>query len=206
LINELKLVMSSDVMRWLKADGEAFFRDLGIKEGQSILDFGCGAGRYTIPAAKAVGEGGVVYALDKNRSELSQLRKQAQSEGIDNIVPLETSGCIAVSMDIGSMDVVLLFDVLHYLTADDRNLLYRETHRLLRNDGQLLVYPKHVKSDQPLWNLGDMDLDEVIAEIEIADFSIEDKSSKRLLHDDNYNEGIVLRFQKKRTPHSHFWA
>jgi ubiquinone/menaquinone biosynthesis C-methylase UbiE len=187
--------MSSDLMRWLKADGEAFFRDLGIKAGQSILDFGCGAGHHTIPAAKAVGQSGIVYALDADRSEVSQLIKKAQSEGIDNIVPLETSGEIAISLDEESVDVVILFDVLHYLTANERALLYEEVHRVLRNDGRLLVYPKHVKSDQPLWKLRDMELDEVIEEIEIASFRLEKQSTKWLLHNDNYNEGLVLRFR-----------
>lgn len=189
--------MASDVTRWLKADGEAFFRDLGIKGGKVILDFGCGAGHYTITAAKAVGQGGVVYALDKDRSELSQLLKEAQSEGIDNIVPLETSGEIAISLEEESVDVVLLFDVLHYMTADERELLYAEVHRVLRNDGQLLVYPKHVKSDQPLWNLRDMELDEVIEEIDIASFFLEKQSPERLLHNYDYNEGVVLWFRKQ---------
>ena len=188
--------MSLDVTRWLKADGEAFFRDLGIKGGQSILDFGCGAGHYTIPAAKAVGQGGIVYALDKDRSELSQLAKEAQSEGIDNIVPLETSGEIAISLAEESVDVVLLFDTLHYMTADKRELLYGEVHRVLINDGQLLVYPKHVKSDQPLWNLRDMELAGLIEEIEIASFRLEKQSPKRLLHNYDYNEGVVLWFRK----------
>lgn len=31
--------------------------ELGVKAGQVILDFGCGSGTYTIPAAKLVGEG-----------------------------------------------------------------------------------------------------------------------------------------------------
>jgi len=121
---------------------------------------------------------------------------EAQSEGIDNIVSLETSGEIAISLDEESVDVVLLFDVLHYMTADERELVYAEIHRVLRNDGRLLVYPKHVKSDQPLWNLRDMDLEELIGEIEIADFFLEKQSPERLLHNYDYNEGVVLWFRK----------
>jgi predicted methyltransferase len=85
------------------------------------------------------------------------------------------------------------------MTADERELLYEEVHRVLRNDGQLLVYPKHVKSDQPLWNFRDMGLEEVIEEIEIASFRLEKQSPKRLLHDYNYNEGVVLWFRKPPT-------
>ena len=38
---------------------------LDIREGQIILDYGCGIGSYTFPIAKLVGESGRVYALDK---------------------------------------------------------------------------------------------------------------------------------------------
>jgi ubiquinone/menaquinone biosynthesis C-methylase UbiE len=190
--------MTSELRRWLRTEGSEFCRDLGIKEGQSILDFGCGEGHYTIPVAKAVGQGGVVYALDKDSGELSRLAKAAKSEGIGNITPLDSSGGTAIGLEEDSIDVALLFDVLHYITADDRKSLYGEVHRVLLDDGRLLVYPKHVKSDHPLWNLRHMDLDELIEEIEIAGFSLEDKSPKRLLHDETCNEGTVLRFRKHR--------
>jgi len=36
----------------------------GIKTGKTVLDFGCGSGTYTIPAAKIAGEEEKVYALD----------------------------------------------------------------------------------------------------------------------------------------------
>lgn len=36
----------------------------GIKEGSHVLDYGCGPGFCTIPAAKIVGSQGMIYALD----------------------------------------------------------------------------------------------------------------------------------------------
>ena len=42
-------------------------RRIGIKKGQTVLDFGCGYGAYTIPVAEIVGEQGRVYALDKDK-------------------------------------------------------------------------------------------------------------------------------------------
>jgi len=51
---------------------------IGIKSGQSVLDFGCGSGTYTIPVAKIVGKQGKVYALDKDKNELDNLMKKAR--------------------------------------------------------------------------------------------------------------------------------
>jgi len=35
-------------------------QQMGIRSGQTVLDFGCGLGMYTIPVAKIVGEQGRV--------------------------------------------------------------------------------------------------------------------------------------------------
>jgi len=189
-------IMDPDVKKWLKGEGEAFLRDLGIKGGQVVLDFGCGAGHYAIPAAKTVGKEGKVYALDKDKWELARLMQQSKSEGIQHIVPMETSGELTISLEGESVQAVLVYDTLHYLTVHERRALYGEAHRVLTNDGVLLVYPKHHQSDEPLWNLKDMKLEEVIDEIECANFSLDRKSFKNLLHNYAYTEGVVLSFTK----------
>ena len=193
--------MESDVKTWLKEDGVTFLRDLGIKKGQVILDFGCGAGHYTIPAAKTVKKEGKVYALDKDKEALAQLIQRAELEDIDNIVPLETSGDLEISLANESIEAIFLYDILHYMSLDERRELYKEVYRILRGDGVLLVYPKHINSDEPLWGLADMKLEDVIKEIEYANFYLDRKSFKRLLHNNSYSEGFVLHFSKGvRTP------
>jgi len=42
---------NKDMDRWEKEDGVKFLRKVGLRPGQTVLDFGCGAGHYTIPAA-----------------------------------------------------------------------------------------------------------------------------------------------------------
>jgi ubiquinone/menaquinone biosynthesis C-methylase UbiE len=37
---------------------------LGIRPGQTIVDYGCGPGRYTVEMARLVGTGGRVIAVD----------------------------------------------------------------------------------------------------------------------------------------------
>ncbi|MBE9483077.1 MAG: hypothetical protein IMY88_05280, partial [Chloroflexi bacterium] len=58
-------VMKSAIENWIEEAGEKFLKDIGIKRGQKVLDFGCGSGNYTIPAARIVGEQALVYALDE---------------------------------------------------------------------------------------------------------------------------------------------
>jgi ribosomal protein L11 methylase PrmA len=63
----------SNLDRWLKHQAEKVLKDIGIEEGHVILDFGCGSGSYSIPAAKIVGKKGKIYALDKDEDALNDL-------------------------------------------------------------------------------------------------------------------------------------
>lgn len=187
--------MEVDVERWLKEEGEVFLKEIGIQKGQIILDFGCGVGRYTIPAAKVVGEEGKVYAVDKERGSLDKLMDSAKSAGLKNISPIETSGDLKLDLEDESVDGVLLYDVIHYI--EERGKLFDEVYRVLKNDGFLSVYPKHHRLDEPLWTLADLGLEDIIEQIERANFYLERKSLGRLIHDDSYNRGYVLNFSKR---------
>jgi len=81
---------------------------VGIRKGQILLDFGCGSGDYAIPVARIVGQEGKVYALDKDRRDLDKLMERAESEGLENIERMETSGELKIAMEDESFDAVLL--------------------------------------------------------------------------------------------------
>jgi len=189
--------MEIDV-NWLNREGEAFLKDIGIKKGDVVLDFGCGAGPYTIPAAKVVSKEGKVYAIDKDIESIHKLMEIAKTKGLKNIIPIHTkSEESKINLESESIDAVLLYDVLHYIEALGRKRIYEEIYRILKTGGILSVYPKHRKSDEPLWNLSDMELDDVIEEINSQHFYLQRKFYKKLLHNDNYNMGYILNFRKK---------
>lgn len=190
--------MENDVKRWLREEGEAFLKDVGIKKGQIILDFGCGVGHYTIPAAKVTGKEGKVYAIDKDRDALEQLMQTAESEGLKNVVPIKTSGELKINLENESVDAVLLYDVLHYMDVKERRKIYDEVYRILKSDGFFSVYPKHLESDEALWNLSGMELEAIMKEIKRENFYFERKFFKSLIHNDNYDRGYILKFKKER--------
>jgi 23S rRNA U2552 (ribose-2'-O)-methylase RlmE/FtsJ len=41
-------------------------KELGIKQGYYVIDFGCGPGSYSFSSSRLVGSNGKVYALDIN--------------------------------------------------------------------------------------------------------------------------------------------
>jgi len=69
-----------------------------------------------------------------------------------------------------SIDAMLLYDILHYMESKKRKRVYENGHRVLKKGAILSVYPKHCQSDEPLWNLSNMRLEDVIKEIESVNF------------------------------------
>ena len=55
---------------------------LGVAEGMTVLDAGCGPGRVTLHLAKAVGADGKVIAVDLQQGMLDVVQRKAQQEGL----------------------------------------------------------------------------------------------------------------------------
>jgi len=182
----------SDVESWLRNEGAKFLRKIGLKPGDRVVDFGCGSGHYSIPAAQVVGREGKVFAVDEDRKLLLEFEKIARREGLSNILTLNTRGQFNIELPDKSLDVILAYDVLHYF--DKRKILFSEFNRLLRKGGLFSVYPKHYKEDYPLRSLAQLSLKDITQEIEEAGFSLQKRLFARLIHDDNYGRGYILNF------------
>jgi ubiquinone/menaquinone biosynthesis C-methylase UbiE len=130
---------------WLAANASHVLATLGVASGLTVLDFGCGPGRYCIPAARLVGPAGMVYAADRSADELAAVAQEAASHGLASITTFNTGGGVALPLPNACCDVALLLDVLHLI--DDWPGLFRELSRLLKSGGRLCVFPMHVDSE-----------------------------------------------------------
>ncbi len=107
-----------------------------MREGQVFLDYGCGTGDFTIPAAKIVGRRGKVYALDYFPRQLKIVEKRSKKAGLTNIETILSDG--NTGLPDKSVDLVWMCDVLHEI-AEKRAVL-EELHRVLRSDGILAIH------------------------------------------------------------------
>ncbi|HNP75563.1 MAG TPA: class I SAM-dependent methyltransferase [bacterium] len=116
------------------------FSKSGVSEGMSVGDLGCGnLGYFSIPAAKLVGRSGVVYAADILKSALEAVSHRASQEGLDNLKTvwsnLEIIGATKIPTE--SLDVAFLINILFQSDKDD--LVLKETYRLVKPGGKLVV-------------------------------------------------------------------
>lgn len=184
------------MQKWETESGVKFLKNIGIETGQIVLDFGANDGHYSIPAAILVGNNGSVYAIDKEQEPLNKIEQKAHNLGLDNIKIIKNSGEVKLSLGNDSIDVVLLYDILHYLKQEERKILYGEIYRVLKPDGLLSVYPKHVVEDYPLMEFQNIHIDDVKQEIRDSGFLFDQKYCDKMSHNDEINSGCVLNFKK----------
>jgi SAM-dependent methyltransferase len=132
---------------WLRDNTREVLERIGVGHAQTVLDFGCGPGVFSIASASIVGHRGKVYALDVRSKALEHLREAASRKGLDNIeTMLLDRSTVSIALENESVDVVLLYDVLQEIP--DKTGLVKELYRILRQDGLLSVFPMHLGTDK----------------------------------------------------------
>lgn len=125
---------------------EKVLKEANIQAGDTVLDFGCGPGSYSLAAAKLVGEEGQVYSLDIHPMAIKSVKRRALRQGLKNIRPVFSDN------DAGfpdkSMDVILVYDVFHELDEPEKYLA--EMHRMLKDDGIISFNDHHLKDQEVL--------------------------------------------------------
>lgn len=116
-------------------------KEVGIKQGFHVLDFGCGPGGYVLPTSKLVGETGRVHALDAIPLAIKMVNSLVKKNGLKNVETI-LSECATGLPDM-SLDVVLLYDVLHSL--EDKQAVLKEIHRVSKQNGVLSFSDHHLK-------------------------------------------------------------
>ncbi len=103
-----------------------------VKESDTVFDFGCGTGTYSIAIADKVKS---IHATDISEKMLSIADKRASHQGIGNI-NFEHLGIFDTKLQPESYSVVLAFNILH-LQQDLNKALHRINELLV--PGGLLI-------------------------------------------------------------------
>jgi len=133
---------------------EDVLKEVGIKPGFHILDYGCGSGSYSVIVAELVGPTGKVYALDIHPLAVRQVQDIASKRRLTNVETI-CSDC-ATGLENAAMDVVLLYDIFHHLS--DPQAVLKELHRVLKPDGILSFSDHHMKENEILSKITDKGL------------------------------------------------
>jgi len=114
-----------------------------IKEGMTVLDFGCGPGFFSIDMAQMVGGSGRVIAADLQEGMLQKVRNKIKGTELENRITLHKSEENKIGLS-EKVDFVLLFYMVH--EVPDGAALFREIKTILKPKGQVFLVepPLHV--------------------------------------------------------------
>lgn len=122
--------------------------------GFRVLDFGCGPGSFSEAAADIVGPAGRVYALDIHPLAILSIKERTERKGIRNIEWISSDGDTGLSD--ASIDVVLLYDVLHEIK--DRHGVLSELNRVLKPGGVVSLSDHHLRRGKILSYMTEQEL------------------------------------------------
>jgi len=116
----------------------------GVKEGQVIVDLGCGPGRFTILAARIVGPEGKVYALDIHPLHTAIVAARIAIGGPKNISIMHAD-CCATGLPDKAIDLIFINDAFHEF---DKVGCLKEAARILKADGILAINEGEMKESK----------------------------------------------------------
>jgi len=119
-------------------------KEVGIKPGFDVLDYGCGPGGYIIAAAELVGKSGKIYAVDIHPLAIQRVQNIASKKQLTNVETICSDR--KTGLPDKSIDVVLLYDIVHDLS--DPNGVLEELHRVLKPTGILSFSDHHMKENE----------------------------------------------------------
>ena len=142
--HKLSFMLDNPLRRWIQSPKKVV--GSYIKEGDTVIDMGCGPGFFSIDMAKMVGEAGRVIAVDLQEHMLSHVKKKAAKHGV--LDRMEFHLCEQDRIGLcQKADFILAFYMIHE-TPDPYSCLC-EMKGLLKEDGSLLIVePKfHVNQE-----------------------------------------------------------
>lgn len=149
-----------------------------LREGETVLDLGSGAGMDVFLAASKVGPAGTVIGVDMTEAMIDKASAIARSNGFKN-VEFRLGEIENLPLDEGSVDTVISNCVINL--SPDKSKVFSEAYRVLKPKGKLIVsdivaeraLPASIKEDLDAWAgciAGALEQNEYLEEIRVAGF------------------------------------
>ena len=132
-----------DLLMWLITLGrETRFRELllapaRLRQGENVLDVGCGTGSLALTAKRIVGPAGRVHGIDASRPMIARAKSKAAKKGIG--AHFDVASADALPFPDRAFDVALSTVMLHHLPKATRVVAVSEMRRVLGPGGRALL-------------------------------------------------------------------
>jgi len=131
----MKILNYSNLIDPLLKDLRAFVvKFIGIKEGDRVLDIGCGTGDQVFYYAKT---GAIVAGIDLNPEMIEIAMKGQKRYGFNNVY-FQGADAVDLPFEDSIFDVASISLSLHEIARDGRDKIISEMKRVTKKDGSLI--------------------------------------------------------------------
>lgn len=134
------MVFTMDVIDIFFSHLEKRVARFGIEPGMTVVDYGCGPGRYTIFYSRLAGRQGKIYAVDIHQMAIDMVRKKMEKYGLDNVEPMLAKGYNS-SLPDGIADMVTAIDM--FFAIRDQKAFLAELKRISKPTAVLVIDDGH---------------------------------------------------------------
>lgn len=113
---------------------------LGVAPGKAVADIGAGSGWFTVRAAKRVGKGGLVYAIDINPEAIRYIGERAGKEQLQNVKTILSKPNDPL-LPATSVDAVLLLKTYHEVA--EPVVLMQNLRRAMRSGARVGIIDRN---------------------------------------------------------------
>lgn len=125
--------LPSEIWQYCAAVGNPFSQG-GIKQGDVVVDLGCGAGVDLLVSALLVGEKGRAIGVDITPEMVKKARYHSSIAGFSNVNVLESS-FESIEVEDESVDVVISNGAINLTSCKES--VFAEIYRILKPDGKI---------------------------------------------------------------------
>jgi ubiquinone/menaquinone biosynthesis C-methylase UbiE len=118
---------------------EKFLEGINDLKGKNVLEIGCGTGFFTIPAARLIGEQGLLVSMDILQESVDIVSLKVAEAGLKNVRVIK-GNAVKTDLPDQNFQTVILFGIVPAPMIPLKDLL-KEIRRVLNYEGTLAVWP-----------------------------------------------------------------
>ena len=114
--------------------------EFNINKGDTVVDYGCGPGRYLEKASNLVGNNGKVYAVDIHKLAIEYVKAEINEKNLQNVrtILVQNNG---ISIDDNIADVIYALDMFHHIS--NPKIFFQKLSKIIKKDGILYIEDGH---------------------------------------------------------------
>lgn len=140
---------------------ERNIKALDLKQGQTVIDYGCGPARYIKDASSIVGKTGEVIAIDIHPLAIKKVDKKIKKHNLTNVKTVLATGYTTGIPD-RTADVIYALDMFHMI--ENPKHLLSELARLVKTEGRVIIEDGHQERAETIKKIKDSEVLNIVCE------------------------------------------